>query len=159
MPRSDTQPWRRQLDGDNPLVLPQPTLRFYPTTLDDLIQIVSEAEQIGGPLQGKEVRASGSHWAPSKAAVTDGLAVETQAPEGGVSERLNKTLYDVIPACMTPEALRFFISQGVGPFDPNVSNENQFYLYHVEAGTRIYELYSRLDSGETTGRRTVLPLG
>jgi hypothetical protein len=143
MTRSDsTTPWRRKHDGDNPAVQPAPALRFYPTTLDDLIQIVSDAE-----VQGKEVRASGSHWALSKAAVTDGFAVETQAPEGD-PERLNKTLYDVIPGCMRNDALRFFTSQGVGPFDPDVSDPNKIYLYHVESGTRIYELYSRLDVGD-----------
>ena len=147
-----TTPWRRKHDGDNPAVQPAPALRCYPTTLEDLFEIVSKAET-----EGKEVRASGSHWALSKAAVTDGFAVETQAPEGD-TERLNKTLYDVVPACLTKEALRFFISQGVAPFDPTVSDPNQIYLFHVEAGTRIYELYSRLDVGDDAEGRSLAHL-
>ena len=93
--RSDNRPWLRKHDGDNPAVPPGPELRCYPTSLDELMQVVASAET-GDPRKTKEVRASGSHWALSKAAVTSRLAAETQAPEN-VAERLNKTLYDVVP--------------------------------------------------------------
>lgn len=147
LPRSDSQPWQRKHDTGNPPVAPAPALRFYPTTLDDLIVIVAEAEK-NGPLQTTPVRASGSHWALSKVAVTDGFAVETQAPEN-VTEKLNKTLYDVVPSCMNVRATTFFREQKVGPFNSSVKiDESKIYLYHVEAGTRIYELYSRLDEGD-----------
>ena len=38
--------------------------------------------------------------------------------------------------------------QGVMPFDPQAPVDDKFYLYHVEAGTRIWELYARLDEGD-----------
>jgi hypothetical protein len=151
LPRSNKNsrtPWRRKHDGDkDPPVQPEPAETFYPTTLDDLMAIVAHAEE-NGPQQTLEVRASGSHWALSKAAVTNGLAVETQSPESNVPERLNKTLYNVIPACMNTRAMNFFAEQKVGPFNPAAAPDDKIYLYHVEAGTRIYELYSRLDAGD-----------
>jgi hypothetical protein len=47
MTRSDnTTPWRRKHDGDNTAVQPAPTLRYYPTTLEELLQVVSDVEAV-----------------------------------------------------------------------------------------------------------------
>jgi hypothetical protein len=134
-------------------VLPQPALRCYPDNLDDLLQIVADAESV--PLVKPEVHACGSHWALSHAAVTNGLAVETQAPEG-TPERLNRVLYDVIPPCITQDAKDYFRARSPGKFDPSkLMNDSTIYLFHVEAGMRIYELYSRLDQGDDAEPRSL----
>jgi hypothetical protein len=106
------------------------------------------------------VRACGRHWALSDVAVTDDFFIETHDPDGDPNNlarpRLNKTLYEVVPECLTSEALRFFHAQSVTPFDPAASpDHSKFYLYHVEAGTRIFELYSRLDDGDDGAPRSM----
>ena len=155
-PRADaTIPWRRKHDGDNPPVLPQPAARVYPTTLDDLISIVQDAEKDPDPMKRPEVHPSGSHWALSHAAVTSGQAVETHAPENP-PEHLNAVLYDVIPPCITVEARAFFRKQAPKPFDPTaLMNDSLIYLFHVESGIRIYELYSRIDLGDLIEPRSL----
>ena len=58
-------------------------------------------------------------------------------------------LYDVIPGCMNSRAIGFFRNQVVPTFDPKVMpTGNEVYLFHVEAGVRIYELYGWLDNGD-----------
>ncbi|MBT2667299.1 hypothetical protein J7J00_17610 [Bacillus sp. ISL-4] len=150
----DDKEWRRLHDnGELPAIVPKPERHCYPTTLQDLINTVREAEDITGPKP--EVRACGSHWALSHAAVTDGFLVETRNPEvddqGNPARlnKMNKTLYEVFPKCMTSDAWHFFGDQGVTPYkDSDPLDHSKFYLYHVEAGTTIWELYSRLDKGE-----------
>jgi hypothetical protein len=143
-------PWHRTHDDPSIAAIPNPSVRYYPTSLDDVIDIVQHAKTMS---TSPEVRACGSHWALSTAAMTNDFLVETQDPEGDRSDpnrpRLNKTLYPVIHDCMTADALGFFIGQGVTPFDPMLPpDHSKFYLYHVEAGTRIYELCCRLDAGD-----------
>lgn len=144
------EPWTRLHDDPNKPVSPQPAQRFHPTARDwaELVRIVNQAEK-----EHHEVRASGSHWALSHAAVTDGFQVETHDPNpdpnSGQFQPLNETLYDVIPGCLSLDAKRFLLSQKVKPWDPKVPpDHNQIYLYHVEAGIRIFELYDRLDQGD-----------
>ena len=106
------------------------------------------------PNPAAEVRVSGSHWALSDAAVTHGVIVETnRPPEAAAGEvarpPMNRTLRDVLPRAMSWEARRFFVEQKEVKFDPGViQNQDSFYLYHVEAGTRVWELYCRLDAGD-----------
>ncbi len=154
-PRSDTRTWRRKTDGDLYVVgdEEQPQQRWYPGTLDELLWILTKQD----PPVSTEAHMCGSHWALSHAAVTHGQMIESSTPvhEGDgdqASPRLNKVLYDVIPACMTDIAKMAFIRQDVKAFDPNVvptfwPAPMKFYLFHVEAGIRVYELYSFIDSG------------
>ena len=160
---SDQRPWRQFL-FDLPIV-PNPRKRFYPTTLQDLVTIVQQTEASTPPIP--PLHAVGSHWAPCEAAVNrDGIVVESNDP--GLEPNppqppraYNKTLFNVVGknGCLSPEALDFFRNQGVGPFDPSDASElppasggldvgfKKFFLGHFEAGTRIYELYDRLDHG------------
>jgi hypothetical protein len=149
---SDNRPWIRLLDGDMFVVSEQPVERLYPKDLDELVQSVQLAinPPLGAPAQA---RAIGSHWALSYAGVTDGFMIETSTPVhelgGDQAHRLNKVLYDVIPECLTPEAYRFFLSQAVPTFNPAATpTGSEIYLFHVQAGMRIYELYSALDKGD-----------
>lgn len=178
----DQKEWRRR--HDDPLLAPivsNPIAHFYPKSKPrplsrkDLIDIVNcsldvkncqlfPSKWLGQPGHGPvregvpkiEVRASGSHWALSEAAVTDKFIVETHG--------LNKTLYDVIPSCLSKEAFDQLVIQGPRDqqydytqpqiYDYATSIEDQeamsFNYYHVEAGIRIYDLYSRLD-GQSAG--------
>lgn len=157
MVQFDNASWRRKHDGidPNPARVPTPRRRYYPQTRQDVLDIVRDAEQMT-----TQVRACGSHWALSDAAVTDQFIVETQDPDGHPAPQLhglNRTVYDVVgfPGCLSQAAIDFFDRQIVPRFDPSDPLINPFspapppfYLYHVEAGTRIYELYCRLDEGD-----------
>jgi hypothetical protein len=152
--RSDQRTWVRKLDGDMHVVAQQPQLRLYPADFDEVRQCFS---QISNPPLGAipQARTIGSHWATSGTGVTGGYMLETATPvhepDGDqAAPRLNRVLYDVVPNCLTAEALRFFQGQTVSAFNPAVKygppwGPDPIYLFHVEAGMRIYELYSALD--------------
>jgi hypothetical protein len=157
-PRNDEhRTWVRMVDGDMHVPPPayQPVKRWYPATLNQLLWCVRNHQQKFGP--EAEAKAPGSHWAMSYTAVTPGEMFETSTPvhekDGDqTAARLNNVLYDVIPACLTQEAWAHFKRQQVHVFNPTVAvDETQNYLFHVEAGTRIYELYSYID-GDTDGQ-------
>ena len=162
-PRSNKLTWVRKVDGTMHVVGAdeQPQERWYPGNLTELLWVVRQ--QMSKPPPGNsEAKACGSHWAMSKAAVTPGQMIETATPvhekDGDqVSPRLNRVLHEVIPGCMTQDALDAFIRQDVRAFDPTVTPDKQkFYLFHVEAGMRIYELYAYMDSGKDGGNRASL---
>jgi hypothetical protein len=158
-PRSDAgRTWKRKVDGD--LHVPpgpyQPARRWYPATLSELLWCVRHHHETAGPTA--EARASGSHWALSYAAVTPGPMFETATPvhehDGDqTAGRLNNVLYDVFPGCLASESRRFFeYAQKVHAFDPAIpADETQNYLFHVEAGMRIHELYAYID-GDADGK-------
>lgn len=144
--RIDHSDWRRKHDDRRaaPLVV-SPEAHFFPETREDLIEIVRNSLTAQRP----EVRASGSHWALSHAAVTDRFVVETRGfsePDGfAETPFLSSTLYDVIPECLSDGTLNQLTSQMGRPIidaDPDLDSYN---YYHVEAGVRIFELCSRLD--------------
>jgi hypothetical protein len=146
--------WIRKVDGDMHVMPPgkQPQKRWYPGTLDELLCCIRHVHEEEGPVS--EAKASGSHWAMSNASVTPGNMIETATPvhekDGDQTKaRLNKVLYDVIPRCLTPDAYGFFRRQQMVPrFDPKAPfNPLHNYIFHVEAGIRLHELYSYLDSG------------
>jgi hypothetical protein len=155
-PRSDTRQWVRKTDGDMHIVPEQPQTRWYPGTLDELLWIFTERLKEDPPLN-RQSHVCGSHWAMSKAAVTVGQMIETSTPvheekSDQAAPRLNHVLYDVIPKCMTQAAKFAFQRQDVKTFNPAVAPDfwpapMKFYLFHVESGMRIYELYSFIDSG------------
>jgi hypothetical protein len=154
-----SKPWRRiYADDPSKPAVKNPLKHDYPGKREELIKIIDEVERnMSRPGAAKEVRACGSHWAFSDAALTPDCIVETHDPEPKSTEPcLNQTLYDVIPDCMTDAALEFFRMQGFDPFNPfNDPQHKYFYLYHVEAGTRIYELYCRLDKGDDIEPRSL----
>jgi hypothetical protein len=157
-PRSDEhRTWLRKLDGDMhvPPSQYQPLKRWYPATLNQLLWCVRNHQQKFGPVL--EARATGSHWGISYTSVTPGEMFETSTPvhekDGDqTAARLNNVLYDVIPSCLTQDAWAHFKRQQVHVFNPKLDViEEQNYLFHVEAGMRIYELYSYIDA-ETDGQ-------
>jgi hypothetical protein len=157
-PRNDQHRlWARKLDGDMHVPPPayQPAKRWYPATLDELLWCVRNHYEKAGPVS--EARSTGSHWGISYISVTPGEMMETATPvheaDGNqLAARLNNVLYDVIPSCLTEEAWAFFKRQQVHVFNPKLPvNTLQNYLFHVECGTRIYELYAYVD-GDADGK-------
>src|SRR5882724_2114000 len=156
----DFEPWTRHHDDPAHPIVPFPLRHYYPKSRQEIIEIITAAEAISTK---PEVRASGSHWALSQAALTDEFIVETQDPKGDDNDltlpRLNRTLYEVVPECLNSHALEFFRGQGVTTFvDSAPVDHSKFYLYHVEAGTRIYELYHRLDEVDDIEPRSLANL-
>ena len=144
-PRNDNNTWVRLLDGD--FVPEQPQLRLYPGNLAESFDCLRDVLHPHPDKFISEARAIGSHWCISDAGVTPGYMIETASPDGDQSApRLNQVLYEVVPACLTAQALRFFTAQYVPPFNSSVPPDlHEIYLFHVQAGMRIYELYSALD--------------
>jgi hypothetical protein len=132
-PPSSEEWTRKHDDQSEPPFIPEGVgLRVYPESLEDLVTVVTRPPAS----ETRGIRACGSHWALS-AAVADpgysGCIVETH--------RLNRTLYNVIPVCLTDAVRRDLLSQS-----PQTSPGDAVYnLYHVESGVRIHDLYSRLD--------------
>jgi hypothetical protein len=113
----DQNSWRRKHDDPGaPAIVPLPQSRFYPASRNDLIEIITAAQ--GMPDPKPEVKACGSHWAFSGAAMTQGFIVETNDPDETNNPRLDppQPLFEVIPGCMTPEAIQWFYDQNMAAF-------------------------------------------
>ena len=120
-------PWFRKHDLPGVPHVSAPLI-VYPTSLRTLIELCRDHPP------GQRLRAAGSHWALSEAAVADHTFIETNDPTTG-RPSMSRTLHDVIPGCMDVDHLR---SLGANR-SPRSS------LVHVEAGKRIYQLYAELD--------------
>ena len=124
--------------------LAAPTI-FYPRSLDDLIEICSDPDR-------RRLKAAGSHWALSTAAISDGDFIETNDPRN-VHPAMGRTLYDVVPGCLHEDYLsdmarRHPAAFGDPPDAPPPVDHAATYLVHVETGKRIYQLYAELDNGD-----------
>ncbi len=100
----------------------------YPTGLRDLIELCSNPPG--------QLKAAGSHYALSGAAISDDVYIETNDPNDEMPA-MARTLHEVLPGCISPSLLQWLIEQ-----DPPTH-----YPVHVEAGKRLYQLYSELDWG------------
>jgi hypothetical protein len=122
------QPWTRKHDlPGSPLITAAPKTQ-YPTLLEDLIDICRTRAP------DERLRAAGSHWALSDAAISDHTFIETHDPLN-VQKAMGRTLYEVIPGCMKQERL-----------DSMGGADGQESLIHIQAGKRIYQLYAELDT-------------
>lgn len=108
------------------VVVERPWRHCRPTTLAELVDIVTRAEAETPP---REVRACGGRWSLADVARTPDCIVET--------EGLRATLRDVVPAALT-DAVRDALVQRTGRW----AGSN---LVHVEAGVTIGALNLRLD--------------
>ena len=136
---------------DNPSFsrVPSAPRALYPKSLEELIQICTS----GKP--SERIRAAGSHWALSEAAISDNVFVETHDPNN-VHQAMGKTLYNVVPPCLSPAFVDVLASQVVPPFNmPNVGENQGFYPIHIETGKRVYQLYAELDRGFVKNRRKI----
>ena len=134
-------PWTRKHDKPGSPLLRKVTVA-YPETLEQLIEFCRNRKP------GTHYHAAGSHWALSSAAFSDQVFIETNDPNE-VFPAMGRTLYDVVPGCLS----QAFLSEFNDAF-PSQSRNARFaaqppiYFYHVEAGKRIYQLYSEMDQGD-----------
>jgi hypothetical protein len=126
---SQGAPWTRKHDDPRTSYLPTTTRVLYPKNLADLIDICSDGSL--GPL-----RAAGSHWALSDAALSDETFIETHDYDN-MRQAMGRTLKDVVPHCLHPELLDRMS-------DPIFARDIGS-LIHIEAGKRVYQLYAELD--------------
>ena len=96
---------------------------FQPSSVDELVAIVRQAEA-----EGRSVRAIGSGWSFTDVMVSPDFMVNTDRLNCRLSETLTGTDYpgDPVFAALTPLA-------------------RQRLLYHVEAGIKVHDLYDRLE--------------
>lgn len=144
------QPWTRQHDDPALPVVPRAPRTLYPKSLAELIEICSTRQP------AEKIRAAGSHWSLSRAAISDSVFVETHDPNNR-HQAMGRTLYDVVsvPGCLNAKFVDALAGVVVPPFDddPNNVGMNQgLYPVHIETGKRVYQLYSELDWGDDNPR-------
>jgi hypothetical protein len=101
----------------------------YPSSLADVIEICRERDH------SPRLKAAGSHWALSEAAISDHTFIETHDPTGA-HNAMGRTLTNVIPRCLNRGYLQHM---------KDAASDGRWYLVHIEAGKRIYQLYAELD--------------
>lgn len=140
------QAWTRKHDHPARPEIPSAPRTAYPKSLEDLIEICSRRQPF------ERIRAAGSHWALSRAAISDSVFVETHDPDN-LHQAMGRTLYDVVPPCLNADFVRSLARRVVPPFDEFTVAENQgVYPIHIETGKRVYQLYSELDAGDDDPR-------
>jgi len=137
IPQSQFVPWTRKHDKPGVPLIPAAQSIMYPQSLADIIQICSTRPP------GQRLHAAGSHWALSYAAVSDYTFIETH-DWYNVVPAMGRTLYDVVPGCMSST---FLDELNVLTTDPALA-AIPVYFVHFEAGKRIYQLYAELDVGD-----------
>jgi hypothetical protein len=134
-------PWTRKHDDPRIDLIPAAPRITRPQSLEQLIKICRTRPP------GERLKAAGSHWALSRAAISDHTFIETHDP-GDAHPAMGKTLHNVVPGCLHRDLLD---RMGV-----DHAPESRGTLVHVEAGKRIYQLYAELDQVDPlTDRRTL----
>lgn len=119
----------------------------YPKNLVELIEICKRVPKT-------KLKAAGSHWALSRAAMSDHTHIETNDPANSsvvLHPAMDRTIYDVVPARLSDA----FTASLARAHQPDFDNEGAWMggpnapitasYVHVEAGKRIYQLYAELD--------------
>ena len=151
--KEERVPWTRLHDGTSPAKVPNAT-KYYPTSLEDLIVICRDKTP------GTRIRAAGSHWALSDAAVSDDIFVETHDPNNRFPA-MGRTLYEVVPGCLTGALIQALAQRHPDPYDDNLDHlhPNPFggYVYpvHIETGKRTYRAYAEMDYGDDQNPRSL----
>lgn len=158
-------PWARKHDMPGTPLFPSAPVIMFPHGLQDVIDICST--------QGVRGKAAGSHWALSTAAVSDGVFVETHDPNEKFPA-MGRTLFDVVPGCLTTNFLQTLAAQTPPPYDathvvgadstagPDVTVVPEAtpgtYFVHCETGKRIFQLYAELDIGDDANPQSLAAL-
>ena len=139
--------WTRKHDKPNAPLFPSVSKILYPQNLEELIEICQTRSNT------EFYKAAGSHWALSDAAISDTTFIETHDPNNAFPA-MGRTLYDVVPGCLRDEFIKFMKYNQVAPGGTK-GNSQAEYLYHFEAGKRIYQLYSEMDMGDLINDRSL----
>ena len=137
------QVWVRKHDDVAIPVVPSAPRTVYPHSLEDCIAICRERQA------HERIRAAGSHWALSEAALSDTVFVETNDPTN-VHAPMDRTLYNVVPGCVSRDFKAALARNRPVPFNgPDGNPGHHIYPIHFETGKRVYQAYSELDFGDT----------
>ncbi|MGG7569801.1 hypothetical protein [Streptomyces sirii] len=123
-------PWTRKHNDPRTAHTPEAPTIGYPKSLPELIELCRHHPP------GQRLKAVGSHWALSEAAVSDDTFIETNDPRN-VHVAMAQALSNVVPKCLNSDYLRH--KHAVEKRDRRPA-----YLFHVEAGKRIYQLYAEM---------------
>jgi hypothetical protein len=133
-------PWTRKHDDPRHDLIPEAECIFYAQSVADLIRLCKDHKP------EERLKAGGSHWALSTAAVSDHTFIETHDPRDHF-QAMGATLKNVVPECLT---------SGYVQHMRDMASEDKWYLAHVEAGKRIYQLYAELDQPVNLDDQTTL---
>lgn len=148
--------WLRKHDAaEDTIIAPK---IYYPQSLKEVINICKRNRFPFNFFRQKDkfLKAAGSHWALSKAAISDDAFIETHDPRElsrtVIPEpAMGRTLYDVVPKCLTTAFMDYLEKKEQPQFVVVGKNEEVGeYLVHFETGKRVYQLYAELDYGEET---------
>jgi hypothetical protein len=142
IPQMQLAPWTRKHDKPGTPHIAQAPVIMFPRGLEDLVQIC----QTRPP--NKRIRAAGSHWALSEAAVSDNTFIETH-DFNEIFPAMGQTLFNVVPRCLSAKFLERF---------NDLSERERQYFYHFESGKRIYQLYAEMDRGDANEPRSLAAL-
>lgn len=131
--------WRRKHDDPQRPPMAVPEIAF-PRTLDDVVELCRRP-------QPKHLKAAGSHWALSDAALSDHTFIETRSPDGAMPG-LTRTLFTAVPRALHHDLLEQMQH-------PSFANAWGTFV-HVESGKRVCQLYAELDEiDDLTSERTL----
>ena len=89
-----SQVWTRKHDDVAAPVVPSAARTIYARSLEECIELCRNRKP------HERIRAAGSHWALSEAAISDTVFVETSNPTGKHAP-MDRTLYNVVPGCVS----------------------------------------------------------
>lgn len=138
IPQSTNAPWTRKHDNPSAPLFSAVSEILYPQSLEDLIAICATTTG--------QIRAAGSHWALSQAAVSDDVFIETH-DYYNLFPAMGRTLYEVFPRCLSEQFVQSFNPAGQHPLAG--ADFQKRYYFHIEAGKRIYQAYAEMDQGDT----------
>lgn len=135
--------WTRKHDDIAIPVVPSAPRTVFVHSLEDCIEVCKTRQP------HERIRAAGSHWGLSDAALSDSIFVETHDPNN-LHPAMDRTLYNVVPDCLTREFKAALANIHPVPFAGVAGNpREQIYPIHIESGKRVYQAYSELDFGDT----------
>jgi hypothetical protein len=144
--------WERKHDEPGVPLVPIASTIAYPTSLEEVIELCRAR------VPADRLHAAGSHWALSTAAVSDRVFVETHDPNNAFPA-MGRTLYDVVPGCLSEAFLDVLAGVRPDPFDVEHSGEDiGLYPVHFETGKRVYQAYAEMDLGDDANPRSLAVL-
>lgn len=130
MQREYSRGWTRFHDDPRTILINPVSEVDYPNDLADVIELCRDR-----PPQSR-LRAAGSHWALSEAAISDDVFVESHDPQDQI-QGMDRTLTNVVPGCLHADV----VERMKDPAWPSRYGT----LIHFESGKRIYQAYAEME--------------
>ena len=133
------KPWTRKHDNPAVPLFASVPVTAFPNSLECLIELCASHAP------ADRLKAAGSHWALSEAAISDRTFVETHDPTN-TTQAMGRTLDEVVPGCLDAAFYEALKRRRPAPYDREHKDENTgLYPVHFETGKRVFQLYSELD--------------